>query len=1133
MKKLSKVLIALVFCISVLASTAMFSSAALDKVTDLKATDVSVNKVTLSWTAVKNAAEYQIRVYEGSTLKKTIDTNSSSTTYTVTGLTPGKTYGFSVRAYRSILNTGSYSSKISVKTGVSDIASLKATASVTSVKLSWSKITGASGYIVQRKSGSSWKTVKKVTSNSLTVKDLTPGTKYSFRVRAYVKYNGKTYYSAYKSVSATPAVAVPNAKVTSTYNTITTKWSKLSGVGGYQIQIQKNGKWSSSKKLANTATSYKYSSLVTGTSYKVRIRAYQKATVSGKTKTYYSAWKTLSAKPALSAISTFKYSSLGTTSVTLTWSKVSGASGYKIYSYDTAKKAWKAIKTISSGSTVSHKLSISSGTSYKLMIKAFRKVSPTAYSAASKTISFVSTPATVTGLKATPSDNSIKLTWTKTNCAKYIVAYQLGSGSFVTKTVTSNSYTLSGLDGGQKYTFKVRAVNSAGTNGAYSSTVSATTYGVATKKTPTLSASSIAATSAKLSWTKIDGAKGYVIYSYENGAWKSLKKITSNTTSATVTLKSGTSYTLNVKAYGTSKSGSTVYGAASASLKLMTTPAKVSGLKVISVGDSRIDINWNATTAKGYTVEYKLSTASAYTKVNTDKTEFTLKNLEKNKDYNIRVSAYNDNDKAGSYSDVLTAKTYGGVVVTGKTESTISLSWTAINGAAEYDVYYYDAYNDKWAVSYTTSGTSFTDSSSIKLLKGKLYRVAARDTADDPATADVREGKVIYESDTCLGTAQGLEVSVDNYAVTLSWDPVADATGYTVYFYEIFNNTVSTTADGTQSVTLDKNTTSLTYYLAPGSIRRVLVYANKESSKSPYIRFAFEMPEVTTGTTAKDKNSQILYLVQAINNTKKDTSDYSVKATLTGELFYEISYLRLGFDTGSNALNWTLLQILKSQIDGKVNIVNNAILCSTPAEVSQLMQSLAETEEEAQTSGTEILNPETYTFVDGYAPLNAYSTKSLTSFLEPLSSVASYKSSQNPDKWSEAFSSITTEKVNGNQTKITAVLKAEANIGKDGSYHHGFFSNSTITGSSANLDGIVGGSNTSVTAESVGASTIIAVIDENNHLVSYEVTIPSKTHMATSSNDNVSVEGEGVNLETTFDVKLNTNSKYKYTFVEQ
>ncbi len=1133
MKKLSKVLIALVFCISVLASTAMLSSAALDKVTGLTATEISVNKITLSWNAVSGAGEYQIRVYEGTTLKKTIDTNSTATTYTVTGLTPNKTYGFSVRAFKSIFNTGSYSSQLNVKTGVADIATLKATPSVTSVKLTWSKVADASGYIVERKSGSSWKTVKKVTSTSLTVSGLTPDTKYTFRVRAYVKYNGKTYYSANKAVSATPCVAVPKVSVSSTYNTATAKWSKLSGVNGYQIQILKNGKWSSAKKLSASTTSYKYSSLTTGTTYKIRVRAYQKATVSGKAKTFYSQWKTVAVKPALSTVSALKYSSLGTNSVKLTWTKVAGASGYKIYSYDAAKKAWTSVKTISSGTTTTCKLSIASGTSYKMMIKAYRKVSPTAYSAASSSISFVSVPATVTGLKATAGDDSIKLTWTKTPCAKYIVAYKLGSGSYVTKPVTTNSFSLTKLDGAQKYTFRVRAVNSAGANGEYSAAVSATTYGVEAKKTPTLTSSDVSVNEATLSWTKIAGAQGYLIYSYEDGKWTTFKKVTSGT-SVKLTLEPGTTYSFRVKAYGKSSAGKTVYGTASATAKLSTIPAKVTGLTAIT-GDSTITLSWDNIGHKGYTVEYKLSSASAYTKLSASKNTLTIKNLTEGETYQIRVAAYNDDNKYGEYSDVASVKTYTGAEITSSTDSKISLSWTAVEGAAEYDICYYDALNDRWAIVGSTTGTTYTDSSSIKLFKAKLYRIQARDTKDDYATENVVEGNIIYLSDTCLGTASGFNVSVNNYAVTISWDPVADATGYTVYFYEIYNNTTSTTADGTQSKVLGKDETSVTYYLAPGSIRRVLIYANKESSKTVLARFAIEMPEITTGTTDLDKNAQILYLIQAVNNTKKDTTDYKVNVARTGKCFYEISYLKLAFSTGVALADKAIIEIIAGQMAGDENlrVVDNAILCETPEQVSQLMTAIAESEEETATSGTEVLPLESYTFTDGYSPLSSYSTKSLTSFLEPLSQYASYSAGQTPANWKKAFSSITAEKVNDNQTKITLTLKPEYNVTGTNSYHHGFFANQTITGSSANLDGIVG-NGTKVTAESIGESKLIAVIDENNHLISYDLALPCKTHMVTSSTDKIEIPVLGeFELTTTFEVKLNTDSSYNYTFSEQ
>jgi hypothetical protein len=92
-------------------------------------------------------------------------------------------------------------------------------------------------------------------------------------------------------------------------------------------------------------------------------------------------------------------------------------------------------------------------------------------------------PNAPTGLSATPSNQSLALTWTapayvgSTPITGYTVEYTPsgGSASTVNTNSTSTSYTLTGLTNGTSYTVRVRAINSAG-NGTYSSTTTGTPF---------------------------------------------------------------------------------------------------------------------------------------------------------------------------------------------------------------------------------------------------------------------------------------------------------------------------------------------------------------------------------------------------------------------------------------------------------------------------------------------------------------------------------------------------------------------------------------------------------------------------------------------------------------------------------
>jgi len=72
------------------------------------------------------------------------------------------------------------------------------------IKIKWKKVSGAKGYVIyQKKSSGSYKKIKTITSGkttSYTKKKLSNRTKYSYKIRAYKKVNGKTYYSRWSAI---------------------------------------------------------------------------------------------------------------------------------------------------------------------------------------------------------------------------------------------------------------------------------------------------------------------------------------------------------------------------------------------------------------------------------------------------------------------------------------------------------------------------------------------------------------------------------------------------------------------------------------------------------------------------------------------------------------------------------------------------------------------------------------------------------------------------------------------------------------------------------------------------------------------------------------------------------------------
>ena len=167
------------------------------------------------------------------------------------------------------------------------VSNLVATASTTSVRLTWDDLDGATKYRVEHRlstSTGSWTPVD-TTANVRNVANLTPETSYAFRIRAYG--DGTTYKAAWGAEAATTASTVgivPLAKPpapgglsasSSGENSVSVSWTALTGADKYEVQYRQgsSGNWSTYKNDI-TGTSPTVSGLRCETGYQFRVRAY-------------------------------------------------------------------------------------------------------------------------------------------------------------------------------------------------------------------------------------------------------------------------------------------------------------------------------------------------------------------------------------------------------------------------------------------------------------------------------------------------------------------------------------------------------------------------------------------------------------------------------------------------------------------------------------------------------------------------------------------------------------------------------------------------------------------------------------------------------------------------------------------
>lgn len=187
----------------------------------------------------------------------------------------------------------------------------------------------------------------------------------------------------------------------------------------------------------------------------------------------YSGSKTLTFKIAPKATGSIS-AVTSTSAIKLTWKKVTGADGYRIYQYNTKTKKWEKIKTITSGSTVSYKVKeLKAGTKYKFRVKAYTKDDGTIWGKNSATFE-TATKCKTPSIKVTSTaKGKAVVAWSNVaGESGYQVYYSTKKDGEYKKVKNYSANTVKGskskLKSGKKYYFKVRAYTKTSSGVVYS-----------------------------------------------------------------------------------------------------------------------------------------------------------------------------------------------------------------------------------------------------------------------------------------------------------------------------------------------------------------------------------------------------------------------------------------------------------------------------------------------------------------------------------------------------------------------------------------------------------------------------------------------------------------------------------------
>ena len=181
-------------------------------VKNARVTSTTATWITLEWERNANVTGYAIEQYKGGKWTQiAVTKNNTTLKFIVKGLNPDTKYSFRIRAYKTNGTKTTYGGYVSMAgtTRIANVAKFSATAlSQTAVKLSWSRNTIASGYVIEQYKGGKWTQINVIKDKNVTtmvVSPLAKGTTYSFRMKSFKTVDGSNRFSEYISAKVTTA----------------------------------------------------------------------------------------------------------------------------------------------------------------------------------------------------------------------------------------------------------------------------------------------------------------------------------------------------------------------------------------------------------------------------------------------------------------------------------------------------------------------------------------------------------------------------------------------------------------------------------------------------------------------------------------------------------------------------------------------------------------------------------------------------------------------------------------------------------------------------------------------------------------------------------------------------------------
>lgn len=531
-------------------------------------------------------------------------------------------------------------------------------------------------YVVQYSSdtGATWSSAPHAASSStsLLIPGLNPALNYTFRVAA-INAAGQSAWSSTSGL--VKAIILPDAPSnllgTAGNVAVTLTWAPPASNGGapitdYIIQYSSNAgaNWVTFSHTASAAASDVVTGLLNGTSYVFRVAAITQA----GTGAFSAVSSPVTPRTTPGAPSSVVGSSKDA-AIDASWTGPLADGGAAITDYVIQYSSNNGITWVSFSHTASAASSIaltglSNGSSYLLRVAAVNEAGVGSFSPSSATIKVGGQPADApTSVTCAAISSGADLTWVApvnnngTAISDYAIQYSSNAGTswltFSDGTSSNTFASVTSLQNGASYTFKVAAINAAGQS-AWSS-ASSTCIPGGTPSAPTGLTATAGANSVALAWKAPLANGGAVVTDYvvelsaDNGTtWSVFADGVSNGLTTTVSgLSAGTSYVFRVSAVNS-------YGQGAASTSSLPTLVKAVPTAPLTLTatphNGFVTLSWQAPLDDGgaaitdYVIQSSLNNGTrwdAYTHNAQTSLTIDVRGLTNGRSYIFRIAAVN------------------------------------------------------------------------------------------------------------------------------------------------------------------------------------------------------------------------------------------------------------------------------------------------------------------------------------------------------------------------------------------------------------------------------------------------------------------------------------------------------------